>query len=206
MKIKFLKVKNYILDNTSKFLSCYKICLLVFFIIFLIGFITGIMTCSHYSKSITYENIINEYLLKFLACEYKFTTYSLILSIWFILISLFVIFFTRNLLMVVVNGVFLALMSYIYGFDLCVIIISFGLAGVVLGILVLGILGVILFLLFMLVLSVATKRFWINKKFCESVSQGYYFKIYLFIICLSIAIIFIMSMMFSVIHIFIIVD
>ena len=77
---------------------------------------------------------------------------------------------------------------------------------IIFGIIILGTLGVLLFLLFMTILSVATKRYFINKKICENTSLHYYLKIYFLIICLSIITIFIMSMLFSIIHIFIIVD
>jgi len=206
MKVKFSRIKNNLIFQTGKFLSFYKIYLLVFFIIFLIGFITGIMTCSHYASSITYENLINSYLMSLLTKDSTYLSFFLKLLVWFIIIAIFITTFTKNKLIIVINTIILLLMSYIYGFDLCVIILSFGLAGIVFGILILGLLGIVLFFVLILIVSIATKRFLLNKKTCDPLPNFFYIKLYVMLIAIASLILFILSLLFSIIHIFIIVD
>jgi hypothetical protein len=203
---KYSRFKFNILYQAGKFISFYKNYLLVFFIVFLIGFITGIMTCSHYSNIITYENLINKYLIKFLTKEHKFTTFFLILSAYFIIISLVAILFTKNIFMIVIDFVVLLLTSYIFGFDLCIIILSFGLAGVIFGVVVLGLMGFLIFTFLQLILSVAMKRCIVAKKSCDGLKSSHYAKVYCLLIALSLFCLYIMCMLFSIIHIFIIVD
>ena len=62
MDEKYQRIKNNIINFSSRFLKNYKYYLLVFFILFLIGFLTGIITASDYSKDLTCENLINIYM------------------------------------------------------------------------------------------------------------------------------------------------
>lgn len=206
MKDKFYRLKNTLIYNASKFLSFYRWCLLVFFIIFLFGLITGILTASNYASIITYENLINKYLIKFLLKETSYLSYFIRLSIYFIIISLSVIFFTKNWFFVIVDGVLLAILGYIYGFDLCIIIISFKLSGVIFGIFVLGLWGLIIFLCLISIISIAIRRFLDYKKSCDIQEKTYYPKIYITFILLAILSIFFKSLFFAIIHIFVIVD
>lgn len=206
MKTKFSRIKYSLCNWISRFLICYRSYLLIFFIIFLIAFVTGIMTCSHYSSSITCENLINKYLYDFLIKDSTCISYFLKLSAYYIIISLCVVLLSKNLFLIIVDCFLIFFMSYIYGFDLCIIILSLGLSGVVLGILILGVLGVLLFLIFMLIVSIATKRYFINKKSCDGVQGSTYFKLYLLLIIVSEIILFVMCQLFSIIHIFVIVE
>lgn len=206
MKTKFSRIKYSFFNWISRFLICYRSYLLVFFIIFLIAFITGIMTCSHYSSSITCEHLINKYLYDFLTKESTFISYFLKLSAYYIILFLCIIFLSKNLFMIIVNCFLIFFMSYIYGFDLCIIILSLGLSGVIFGILILGVLGVFLFLTFLLIISIATKRYFVNKKSCDGVQSGSYLRLYLMLIIVSEIILFVMCLLFSIIHIFVIVE
>ena len=205
MKDKLYRLKNSIMFETGKMLSFYKGYLLVFFIVFLIFFITGIMTSVHYLDSITYEHLINDYLLEFLTKERGFWGYTLILSAWYLGVCCFVIFTTRNGFFVFIDGIILSLGSYIFGFDVAIMVVSFGLSGVIFGIFVQGFLGVLLFFLIILIMSVATKRYIVLRKNCSAIDKNC-FGVYITIIILGIGIIVINSIVFSVIHIFVIVD
>jgi len=206
MNSKLYRLKNNFIFQTGKFLSFYKVYLFVFFIIFLISFITGIMTCSHYSSIVTYENLINKYLIKFFTREYKFTTYFLILLAYLVVIALFIMIFTKNIFVVIVDGILFSFMAYIFGFDLCIVILSFGVAGVFFGVLFLGIPGFLIFFLLMLFLSIATKRYFIKKKSTDCLPNNYYIKVFLFLILLALIVLFLHSLLFSIIHIFVIVE
>ena len=206
MNDKFCRIKSTIGYNILKCISVYKKCIFIFFILFLISFITGIMTCSRYSDVITIDNLINEYLLNFLKKDMKFISFFLINSLWCLLFGLFVIFLTRNYFFVICDCVLLCLLSYIFGFDLCVIILSLGLSGVIFGVVIKGILLISLFLLLIFLLSVAVKRFVMFKKLCENQEKGYLAKLYCIILTLCIVLIFLYVLLFSTIHIFVIVD
>jgi hypothetical protein len=108
--------------------------------------------------------------------------------------------------MIVVDCILLSLMSYIFGFDICIVILSFGLAGVFFGILILGLLGLLVFFIFLIIISIACKRFFISKKACDNNSNSFYVRIYMLLLALSTALLFLLSLLFSIIHIFVIVD
>lgn len=206
MKEKWWTFKNYFCQNISKLFKQYKYYLLVFFLIFLVCFITGILTCSEYASSISCDNLINKYLLGYLTKESSYLSFFLMLSVYFILIALFVIFFTRNSFVVIVDGVVLSLVSYVLGFDVCVVILSLGLSGVVFGIFVYGLLGILSLFFLILIISFATRRIREIKLSCDGMSRGEYVKFYSIFIMLAEVVIFIMSILLGIIHIFVIVD
>jgi len=206
MKEKIYRIKNIIFCNTSKVVLFYKNYLLVFFLLFLIFFITGIMTCSHYISSVSCDNLINTYLCSFLKNESRYFSFFLIMSIYFVCISLIIIIFTRNYFFVILNSVILSLMSYIYGFDLCIVIMCLGFAGIILGSLILGVLGISIFICIIFIMSIATKRLKERKSTCCSLEKSDYLRLYITFIILGILLIFLMSFLFSIIHIFVIVD
>ena len=164
------------------------------------------MTCSNYASSISCENLINKYMYNLLTRESRYLTFFLIQTAYFVIISLAIIFLTKSYFMVIVDSIILTLMAYIYGFDLCVVVLSLGLAGVIFGIVILGVLGILVFLGLILIISIATKRFLISKKMCDGAPPGYYSKLYVLLIVISVIIIFVLSLLFSIILIFVIVD
>lgn len=206
MKVRCERIKYMLIHQASKFLSIYKYYLLVFFVLFLISFVTGIMTCGHYGSDITCDNLINKYLLGYLAKDTSYISFFLMLSVYFLIISLFVSVFTRNVFIVVVDIVAYCITSYILGFDVCVIVISLGLSGVIFGSLVYGLFGILIMLSLALIFSIAIRRFKESKKCRSTLPSATYIKIYLLLILISELLIFIMSIIFGIIHIFVIVE
>jgi len=205
MKEKYIRFKNFFNVQCKRILSQYKFCLVIMFFIFLVGIITGIMTCSRYSSEVTCDNLINKYLLDFLTCDTDFLSYFLILSIWFIILSIFTILFVRNKFMCVIINILIFFMAYIYGFDLCIIIINLGLAGIILGIFIYLLFGLFLFFVYILMVSILCKKIW-SKTGCDNLSKNDNIKINLLLIVLGIVAIFFLSFFFSLIHIFVIVE
>ena len=204
MEGKFERFKNSCFSITSRFFKNYKNYLLVFFIVFLFGFLTGIFTCSNYVADLTCENLINKYLYSFLCGDMTFFSYFLTLSIFYIIICLFTILLVRNKFMVVINVFILFLMSYVFGFDICIVIMCLGLSGIIFGVLFFGLFFLCVFLMYMCIMSIICKAV-INIEKCE-----YTFKV-VFINCLyfilaSLILLFLSSLLFSIIHIFVIVD
>ena len=152
MDEKYQRIKNNIINFSSRFLKNYKYYLLVFFILFLIGFLTGIITASDYSKDLTCENLINIYMYSFLKREMTFFSYFLTMALYFAILLLFTTLLVRNKFMIVINTIILVLIAYIFGFDLCILMICLGLAGVILGALFIGLLGIVCFGVYILIL------------------------------------------------------
>lgn len=206
MKEKFLKFNDQIKLSLLKILNYHKGWLVIFFAVFLLSFITGIMTCVHYLDVVTYENLINEYLIKLLTKDSTYLTFFLMMLLWFCVVIIACVLLTKNLFFVIVDFVILGLMAYIWGFDLCIIVMTLGLAGVIYGVLLLGVLGLLIFFVIILVLSVACKKFFITKNICDSEVKRDYFRLFLVLIFCGTAVLFVMSLLFSSIHIFVIVD
>lgn len=206
LKEKFLKFNDQIKLSLLKILNYHKGWLVIFFAVFLLSFITGIMTCVHYLDVVTYENLINEYLIKLLTKDSTYLTFFLMMLLWFCVVTIACVLLTKNLFFVIVDFVILGLMAYIWGFDLCIIVMTLGLAGVIYGVLLLGVLGLLIFFVIILVLSVACKKFFITKNICDSEVKRDYFRLFLVLIFCGTAVLFVMSLLFSSIHIFVIVD
>lgn len=203
MKPIFYKIKNsfsykiscLLRDNIRWFIS--------FVCTFLIGALTGIFTASKYAADLEPSNLINEYLYSLLTKDKAMLSYFIILVVYFTLVSLFVIFLTRNRLMILVDGLLLFFMSYIWGFDICVIFVSLGLAGIILGFICNVILGLIFFLNLCLIFAIVAKM-----KTCEKkpyYKQNEYVRLYVVLWLIGIVILFLISLIFSLIHIFVIV-
>ena len=198
-----IRAKHHIYSLIAKFWKEYKVYIIILSILFLLAFVTGILTCSKYSDIIEIDRLIDKYLLKFLKLEITFFSYFIYLTIFFLIYTLFVIFFTRNKFFIVVDIIIFLLLSYIFGFDLFIIISTLGLAGIICGVLFRAILGIVLFYLIILIISVAIKRYKM-RHYCISHKEIY--KAYLILILFSIVTIFLFAIMFSVIHIFVIID
>ncbi len=205
MQERFYRIKNSISSTASKFIMQYKLYLLVFFVVFLIAFITGISTCAGYASDIECSNLINKYLYSFLCRDLSYISLFLVYSLYFSLLALFIIIFTGNLFFAIIDCILIALASYIFGFDLCVVCLCLGLSGIILGCIVGGILGLLIFFLLILILSIACKRYRDYRRHCYDTGDIKYWKIYLSIILLAMLIFFVGCLLFSIIHIFVIV-
>lgn len=205
MKEKYIRLKYFLLYNLRKLWTEYKIYILVLSVFFLIGFVTGILTCSGYSKDLSTDNIINVYLLDFLKRDLSWISFSLILSIYFIILCILTVVLVRNKLMIVIMAIVSMLLLYLFGFDLCVMIVCLGFAGIFFGIVFYGIIGLLVYFLYIIMLSMIAKSIMlkkINDKYCIKVG----FK-FCFLFCiLGTILIFMLVFFFSVIHIFIIIE
>lgn len=206
MKEKFSKLGDYIKLSCFRLLNYHKGWIFAFSVVFLITFITGIMTCVHYLDIVTYENLINEYLIKLLVKDSTYLSFFLMMLLWFLVVSVVVIICTKNLFFVVIDFILLGLMSYVWGFDICIIVMTLGLAGVIYGIVFLGVLGIIVFISILLLMSIACKKFFTTKNVCDNETKKDFFKLFCVVILLGIVVLFVMSLLFSSIHIFVIVD
>ena len=177
-----------------------------FAIVFLVGFITGIMTTVNYIDVVTHDNIINKYLIELLTNEGTYLSFFLMMTLWFLIIILLLIWFTKNTFFVVLNFILLAIMAYVWGFDICIVIMTLGLAGVIYGVLVLGLVGVSVFLTIIILMSIVCKKFFITKNICDTHLNKQYFTIFCVFVALGITLLFVMSIVFSTIRIFVIVE
>ena len=177
-----------------------------FAIVFLIGFITGIMTTVNYLDVVTHENIINKYLIELLTNKSTYLSFFLMLTLWYLIITILSIWFTKNTFFVVFNFIVLLIMAYIWGFDICIVVMTLGLAGVIYGVLILGLLGLFVFLSIIIIMSIACKKFFVTKNHCDNDLTTQYFKTFCIFIVLGIVLLFVMAILFSSIRIFVIVE
>ena len=206
MKEKWCRFRDSIGLWFKRIINTHKWWLIVFCVVFLISFITGIMTCVNYFDVVSYENIINKHLSDLLIGEKTYISFFLIMCLWFLVIFFFLIWFTKNIFFVVVDFILLSLMAYIWGFDICIIVMTLGFAGVIYGIIVLGVLGIIIFLNITIILSLVCKKFFEFRNNCSNEIMREYFWQYFILVILGILTLFIMSLLFSSIRIFVIVD
>ena len=206
MNDRYYRTRSSVISCIVKFLKNYKTYLIIFSIVFLIGIITGILTCMEYSADVTCENLINKYLYNFLINEVNFFSLFLSMGIMLVIVVCLVGILTRNKFFVILDGILLSLMAYVYGFDLCIICNCLGLSGVIFGILFWGVLGVCIFALIIIIFSIACKRVRDYKNSCKSFSNSDYFKLYICITILTLVVLLVMCILFSIIHIFVIVE
>ena len=197
--------------NTIKYwllgiINNHKGWLISFGIVFLIAIITGIMTTINYLDIVTYENLINKYLMELLAGKRSYVSFFLLMSFWFLITVSFIITFTKNIFFVVVDFILLAILSYILGFDICIIVMTIGLAGVIYGVLILGVLSILIFSVIIIISSIVCKKYFTTKNACSNENNRQYLAVFLCFVVLGCAIIFVMSFLFSSIRIFVIVE
>jgi len=204
MKPIFLKFKHVFLYNLVRILSKYKWYIIVFFIILLIGYITGVLTASKYASDLTCDNLINVYLYSLLKKEIKPITYFIILSIFYGLIVLFFVFFTRNKFMVLLDAFLLFLIAYISGFDICVICVCLGLSGILLGVLTYGVLGLVVFFNLCTIMAIACSVSGCQRN--GELNMRGLWQVYGVMFLVSILCLFLISFIFSFIHLFVIVE
>lgn len=206
MVCKLSLIKDRLLGGFCKILNELKYYLIIFTIFFIIAFVTGILSASKYSQDITAENLINETLLEFLKKEKG--VFSLFFSyyFWFFTLSLFIILFTKNLFINILEVIALMLLAYIIGFDLCVIFFSFGLVGIIFSIFIYGILMLFVCMTLIFILSFATKLLK-NKVNClVSRDKRGLKSVYLTFLILQFVILYVLCILLSILHIFVIID
>lgn len=203
MKPIFYKIKNLSSSQIARLLKEYRWYLIIFFGLFLLGYITGIFTAGRYSGDLSCENLINTYLYSLLTKDTKTITYFIIISVYFLVVSLFFIIFTRNKFMIVIDAILLLLIGYVAGFDICIIFICLGLSGIVLGFISYGVIGLLFFANLCLILSISSKMA-MCKSNTEIRNKGF-FKFCFVLILIGALYIFLISFIFSLIHLFVIV-
>ena len=203
MKPIFYKIKHSIGYSASRLLKGNISHLIIFVIIYLLGYITGIFTAAKYAKDLTTENLINTYLYSVLTKDMATITYFLVLTVYFVLIVLIFSLLTRNKIMLILDGIILFILSYIAGFDICVIFITLGFAGIVLGFITYGIIGLLFFTNLCLILSISATAINCRKK---GILVGKDIaKTYTALAAIGAIYLFLIAVLFSIIHIFVIV-
>ena len=181
----------------------YKYWLLLFVALMLVSIITGIVTCSGYASDLKPDNIINKYLLDFLSNESNFLSFFLIMSVFYIAIILLTIIFSHNKFMLFSSIAVFMFVTYIFAFDFCIIIVTLGLAGIILGILFYFLLGICVFCVYSLILSIISSHVFARIK-CKYSRQDWL--LFLVLIIASLLILFLLCFLFSLIHIFVIIE
>lgn len=192
------------LERTKRLVKWCMGHLILFFAIFLVGYITGIFTAGSYAGDLSAESLINSYLHNVLTKSMKSTTYFLVLTLFFAVIVLFVVFFTRNVFFIVVDCVVMLLLSYIAGFDITIIFVTLGISGIILGFLTYGLVGLLFFANLSLIFAIASKLS-TKRRNCEIKDKGY-IKLYFTLFLVGVLYLLLISMVFSIIHIFVIVS
>lgn len=204
MKKGMYRAYYFILGRAKRLLNDCKGYLILFLALFLLGYLTGIFTAGSYAGDLSCDRLINTYLYSVLTKGMKSFTYFLVLALYFALILLYTSLCTRNIFFIVLNCILMVLMSYIAGFDITIIFVTLGLSGIILGFLTYGILGVLFFVNLSLIFSVASKLS-AKRRNCEVRDRGYvrlYFSLYF----VGVIYLFLISMIFGLIHIFVIVS
>lgn len=205
MRENWFKIKYFFAYNLKKLWCSYKIYIIILSVFFLISFVTGIITCSQYSSDMKCENLINKYLFDFLANEINWLSYFLIMIVFFTILCWFTLITLRNKFMSIIHIVLLFFMGYIYGFDLCVMIITLGLPGIFFGCLFYGLFGIVLFLLHIILISFLLKNLYCKDTYQKVIIKSLC-KSTLVINLLGAVILFLSVFFFNVIHIFVIIE
>lgn len=203
MKPFFYKASNILIPRIREIIKRYKGFLLFFCAVFLLGLVTGIFTAGGYSGDLDAESLINEYLYNVLTKSSKTLTYFLILTFYFAVVVLFSSLCTRNVFFIVVDSLLMLLMSYVWGFDITIIFVCLGLSGIILGFITYGVIGLLFFINLSLIFSVASTLSF-SRRNCEIMGKDFallYFSLFL----VGVVYLFLISFVFSIIHIFVIV-
>lgn len=199
-------IKNNICRYLSKIFSELKYYLIIFAIFFTLAFVTGILTAAKYSSDITYDNFLNQTILEFLKKEKGIFSLFLSYYFWFFLLSIFVILFTKNIFFSILETLIFMLFSYIVGFDLSVFIYSFGLVGIIFGIFIYGLLMILVAITFIIIISIATKKMKCKNVYCSCEERKELRKIYFVFLILGLMFLYLICILLSILHIFVIIE
>ncbi len=204
MKPIFYKIKNSISYKVSRIIKDNIKYFIFFATVFLVGCLVGVFTASKYAGDLEPSNLINEYLYSMLTKDMSTITYFIVLVVYFIIVCLFLVLLTKNKLMVFVDSLLLFFLSYIWGFDICVIFVCLGLSGIILGFISNVLLGLIFFLNLCLIMSIVANALNCERK--PYYKQNEYLKLYALLALVGIITLFLISFTFALIHIFVIVS
>ncbi len=203
MKPFFYKTSSVMWARAVRVIKAYKGFLILFFSLFLLGFVTGIFTAGGYASDLGADSLINEYLYKVLTKDTKSLTYFLILTFYFSLVVVFSSVFTRNIFFVVLDAIIMLLSSYVWGFDITIIFVCLGLSGIVLGFLTYGVIGLLFFLNLSLIFAISSFLSF-KRRNCEISGRGLG-SLYFSLFVVGEIYLFTIAIVFSLIHIFVIV-
>lgn len=203
MKPFFYKTSSVMWARAVRVIKAYKGFLILFFSLFLLGFVTGIFTAGGYASDLGADTLINEYLYKVLTKDTKSLTYFLILTFYFSLVVVFSSVFTRNVFFVVLDAIIMLLSSYVWGFDITIIFVCLGLSGIVLGFLTYGVIGLLFFLNLSLIFAISSSLSF-KRRNCEISGRGLG-SLYFSLFVVGEIYLFTIAIVFSLIHIFVIV-
>jgi len=199
---KFFRIKNGISNICLNFFKEYKFRIIFISLISLIFIITGILTCAQYSDIVTYENLIDKYLFSFLKRDTDFLGYFLTVFVFYLLINFLIIVCSSSKFFVIVCHIILCLACYVFGFDLCIIMLTLGLSGIIYCILFRVIW---IFVIFNIIILLSVVSFHVFAK-SNCIPKKYLLKLFLILAIVSAIILFLSIFLFSSIHIFIIID
>ena len=133
----FSEIRDYIRGNL------FKIILGVLFILFSI--LVGILTCYKFVGDIETGNIINWFIVKIISNDIGLFTAIFIQILLNLVIVSILLLFPSSFIFFLLKLLFIFVICYIVGFDICAICVLFGMCGVVYNVIIVPIILIILF-------------------------------------------------------------
>lgn len=158
MKSSSIRVSFKFKNKLSLFFAEYKFAILFSLIFLIFGACLGIFTAVKYSGEIELDNLADSNLVDFLKGDkgtmglYFPYLFSFLLSISLI------IFLNFKPFLIIVNAVVLVIRSYVFGFNITVLIILYGFAGIINVIIVIIPFELIIWLVLITMSAIAIKR------------------------------------------------
>lgn len=174
----FNKKANYLRNNFSQYFSEYKLILFLAGLFLLVGIGTGIFTAVRYSGNLSLDNLSDSNLIEFLKGD-KGTT-GLIFPYLFSFCLFFGIIAFLNFKPFLIGLNFFALLvkGYLIGFDLTILIILYGFAGIINVFIVILPFDLFVCIVLLVLTSFAVKRNLCIKKYgasntCKNIKINY---------------------------------
>lgn len=207
MRSKQINLYYYKAKNILKefFYHHYKILIILAFV-GLFGIATGILTASKYSSKLELNNISNETFVKFL--KNNTGIWSLFFSYFlrFSIISAIAIFINIKPFCIGFNIITLCFWCYINAFDFTIVILLYGLAGILCTLIILVPFFIVLLFIYLVISSIAIKNNILKHKFGKNCSYTYSpLKLYLLLLGIATIVLIIQSLIMPTIRIWIIV-
>lgn len=197
----FGRISNILTSCLSRIFKKFKWQILIYGVLLLLSFLTGIFTCVSYLGKVEVSNLINKYIYEFLTRDKSVISYFFTMSIWFALFAICAVVFRKSKFFIFIDIIACMLALYIAGFDIVILCTCLGFFGAVISIISFGIVGMFFYCILILLITMIS-----NREFVTSSCNNFDYKNYFVLVLIGVILQFLIILLFSPIHLFVIVE
>lgn len=164
-KGKFGKAGNRAISAVKSFVSDFKVQIIISFLVFVIGVVLGMIIIASNGASIEIDHFFNVNIVLVLTNSRNFFIVFIWNAIYFITSVVIILIFSKKKWMIVINLIVVFINGYIIGYDFAIMIVIFGFAGFINGLLFVFLFDMLVGICLVLISAMAMKKAIIEDKY-----------------------------------------